>query len=452
MLTDTRPCPRFDLPAPDVADATAIAALLADRTRAGILALLRDGPHCVCELAATFGERENNVSNHLAKLRDAGLVRASRHDGDARWMYYERDEAAVAAALAALRDDPRMTTLALRHARVPFWATVATGIVAWLIAWILLAPAVDWLTTDVMGLDTTEGFGASLAFFLFDLPKVMLLLVGVVTAVSLLRSFVSPERVRRTLAGRNVVVGATAAAGFGIITPFCSCSAVPLFIGFVEAGVPLGVTFAFLIASPMVNEVALVLLWGLFGPAIAIAYLIAGLMVAIGAGLVIGRLQLERYVEPYVYQVHSGAAIEMRLTMEQRVRDAWGSTRQLVRRIAPWVVIGIALGSLIHGYAPMDLVAQIGGRSNPLAVPLVIMLGVPLYANAAGTIPIVEALLGKGLPIGTVLAFMMAVTALSLPELLILRRVMRRQLIAAFVAIVAGGILVVGYLFNAFAS
>ena len=235
---------------------------------------------------------------------------------------------------------------------------MGTGIAAWLIAWILLAPAVDWLTTDVLGLDTTEGFGASLAFFLFDLPKVLLLLVGVVTAVSFLRSFVSPERVRRTLAGRNVVVGATAAAGFGVITPFCSCSAVPLFIGFVEAGVPLGVTFAFLISSPMVNEVALVLLWGLFGPAIAIAYLVAGLTVAIGAGLVVGRLHLERFVEPYVYQIHSGAAIEMRLTMEQRVRDAWVSTRQLVRRIAPWVVIGIALGALIHGYAPMDLVAQ----------------------------------------------------------------------------------------------
>ena len=348
-----------------------------------------------------------------------------------------------------------MTTMPLGQARrlhVPFWAAVATGIAAWLITWILLAPAVDWLTTDVLGLDTSEGFGASLAFFLFDLPKVMLLLVGVVTAVSFLRSFVSPERVRRTLAGRNVVVGATAAAGFGIITPFCSCSAVPLFIGFVEAGVPLGVTFAFLIASPMVNEVALVLLWGLFGPAIAIAYLIAGLTVAIGAGLLIGRLHLERFVEPYVYQIHSGVAIEMRLTMERRVRDAWVSTRQLVRRIAPWVVIGIALGALIHGYAPMDLVAQIGGRDNPLAVPLVIMLGVPLYANAAGTIPIVEALLGKGLPIGTVLAFMMAVTALSLPELMILRRVMKRELIAAFVAIVAGGIVVVGYLFNMFTA
>ncbi len=276
----------------------------------------------------------------------------------------------------------------------------------------------------------------------------MLLLVGVVTLVSVLRSFVSPDRVRRTLAGRNVVAGAAAAAGFGIITPFCSCSAVPLFIGFVEAGVPLGVTFAFLIASPMVNEVALVLLWGLFGPAIAIAYLVAGLLVAIGAGLVVGRLHLERYVEPYVYEIHTGSAIEIRPTMEERVRDAWDATRQIVRRVAPWVVIGIAAGSLIHGYVPTDLVEQVGGRVNPLAVPLVVMLGVPLYANAAGTIPIVEALLGKGIPIGTVLAFMMAVTALSIPELLILRRVMRRELIAVFVVVVAGGIVVVGYLFN----
>jgi hypothetical protein len=194
--------------------------------------------------------------------------------------------------------------------------------------------------------------------------------------------------------------------------------------------------------------VALVLLWGLFGPTIAVAYLIAGLLVAIGAGLVVGRLRMERYVEPYVYEVRSGPAIEIRPTMEDRLRDAWDSTRRLVRRIAPWVAIGIGIGALIHGYAPTELVAQIGGRENPLAVPLVVMLGVPLYANAAGMIPIVEALLGKGIPIGTVLAFMMAVTALSVPELLILRRVMRRELIATFVVIVASGIVVVGYLFN----
>jgi len=341
-----------------------------------------------------------------------------------------------------------MTTLALRRAHAPFWLVVTGGAALWLVVWILLAPAVEWLTTDVLGLDTSEGFGAAAAFFLFDLPKVLLLLVGVVTLVSFLRSFVSPDRVRRTLAGRNVVAGATGAALFGVLTPFCSCSAVPLFIGFVEAGVPLGVTFAFLVSAPMVNEVALVLLWGLFGPTIAVAYLVAGLLVAIGAGLVVSRLHLERFVEPYVYEIHGGPAIELRPTMEQRVRDAWGATQLIVRRVAPWVVIGIALGSLIHGYMPTDIVEQVGGRSNPLAVPLVVMLGVPLYANAAGTIPIVEALLGKGLPLGTVLAFMMAVTALSIPELLILRRVMRRELIATFVIVVAGGILLVGYLFN----
>jgi uncharacterized membrane protein YraQ (UPF0718 family) len=341
-----------------------------------------------------------------------------------------------------------VTTLALRRTHVPFWLVVTAGVAVWLVAWILLAPAVDWLTTDVLGLDVSEGFGAAFAFFLFDLPKVMLLLVGVVTLVSVLRSFISPDRVRRTLAGRNVVVGAVAAALFGVVTPFCSCSAVPLFIGFVEAGVPLGVTFAFLVSAPMVNEVALALLWGLFGPGIAVAYLVAGLLVAIGAGLVVSRLRLERFVEPYVYEIHAGSAIEVRPTMEERIRDAWDATLRIVRRIAPWVVIGIALGSLIHGYLPTDVVEQVGGRSNPLAVPLVVVLGVPLYANAAGTIPIVEALLGKGIPLGTVLAFMMAVTALSIPELLILRRVMRRELIAVFVIVVATGILLVGYGFN----
>jgi uncharacterized membrane protein YraQ (UPF0718 family) len=341
-----------------------------------------------------------------------------------------------------------VTTLTFRRIHPPFWVGVAVAALAWLVAWVLLAPAVDRLMA-LLGVDTTAGLGAAVAFFVFDLLKVLLLLVGVVTLVSFLRSFISPERVRRSLAGRNVAVGTAAAAGFGVVTPFCSCSAVPLFIGFVEAGVPLGVTFAFLVSAPMVNEVALVLLWGLFGPTLAIAYLVAGLLVAIVAGLIVGRLHLERFVEPYVYQIHAGSAIEIQLTMEQRVRDAWAATVAIVRRVAPWVAIGIGIGALIHGYAPTDLVAAIGGRENPLAVPLVVMLGVPLYANAAGTIPIVEALLGKGLPVGTVLAFMMAVTALSIPELLILRRVMRRELIAVFVIVVAGGIVLVGSLFNA---
>ena len=284
------------------------------------------------------------------------------------------------------------------------------------------------------------------------MPKVLLLLTGIVTLVSFLRSYVSPERVRSALAGRGVVPGTMAAAGFGVVTPFCSCSAVPLFIGFVEVGVPLGVTFAFLIASPMVNEIAIVLLWGLFGPAVTLMYIAAGLVVAVVAGLVIGRLHLERYVEPYVWEIKSGAGaieIEMKLTLEDRVRDAWTSTRSLVWKVMPFVLVGIGIGAVIHGFVPTDLVVSIGGSGNPLAVPALVLLGVPLYSNAAGTIPIIEVLIAKGLPMGSALAFMMAITALSFPEMVILRRVMKPQLIAVFAGVVAVGILFVGYLFNA---
>lgn len=344
-----------------------------------------------------------------------------------------------------------MTTLALRHRVVPLWAVVALGAAAWLVAWLVNLPAANWVAYDVLGLERGSHIGDAVAFFLYDVPKVLLLLTGIVTLVSFLRSFVSPERVRRALAGRGAVPGTVAAAGFGVVTPFCSCSAVPLFIGFVEAGVPLGVTFAFLVASPMVNEVALVLLWGLFGPAIALAYMGAGLTVAIVAGLVIGRLRLERYVEDYVWKIHAGTGIgEIRPTLAERVGDAWRSTVDIVRRVLPFVVAGIAVGALIHGFVPTELVVSVGGRDNPLAVPALIALGVPLYSNAAGTIPIVEALIGKGLPLGSALAFMMAVTALSVPELVILRRVMKPRLIAVFVAVVATGILLVGYGFNLF--
>lgn len=339
--------------------------------------------------------------------------------------------------------------LGVTRRHVPLWAVAALAAATWLVAWFVNLPAADWLAYDALALERGSQLGDAVAFFLFDLPKVMLLLTGVVTLVTFLRSFVSPERVRRALAGRGTVPGTLAAAGFGIVTPFCSCSAVPLFIGFVEAGVPLGVTFAFLVASPMVNEVALVLLWGLFGPAVALAYMAAGLAVAIVAGLVIGRLGLERYVEDYVWKVRAGASIgEVRPTLEERVDDAWRSTVDIVRRVFPFVVAGIGVGALIHGFVPTELVVSVGGRDNPLAVPALVALGVPLYSNAAGTIPIVEALLGKGLPLGSALAFMMAVTALSIPELVILRRVMKPRLIATFVAIVAAGILLVGYGFN----
>jgi uncharacterized membrane protein YraQ (UPF0718 family) len=342
-----------------------------------------------------------------------------------------------------------MTTLALRRPQVPLWLVVAAGTAAWLVAWFLALPLSEWLAFEVLGQDPASQLGQAVAFFLFDVPKVLLLLTGIVTLVSFLRSFVSPDRVRRALAGRNAVAGTMAAAGFGVVTPFCSCSAVPLFIGFVEAGVPLGVTFAFLVASPMVNEVAIVLLWGLFGPGVTAAYVGAGLVVAVAAGLLIGRLNMERHVEDYVWTIRAGAgAIEMRTSLGDRVRDAWRSTLDIVGRVWPWVVAGIAVGAFIHGFVPQDLVVSIGGSGNPLAVPALVALGVPLYSNAAGTIPIVEALIGKGLPLGSALAFMMAITALSFPEMVILRKVMKPRLLATFAATVAGGIVIVGYLFN----
>ena len=342
-----------------------------------------------------------------------------------------------------------MTTLALRHNRMPWQVAVLAGAAAWTIAWFAIAPLADWLTYELLGLERGSGFGDAVAFFLLDVPKVLLLLTGIVAVVSFLRSFVSPERVRRVLAGRGTVPGTLAAAGFGIVTPFCSCSAVPLFIGFLEAGVPLGVTFAFLVSSPMVNEVALVLLWGLFGPWIALAYIVSGLAVAIVAGLVIGRLHMERHVEDYVWQIQASAAtIEFKPTLEERVRDAWTATMAIVRRVWLFVVIGIGIGAFIHGFVPTDMVVALGGPSNPLAVPVLVILGVPLYGNAAGTIPIIEALLAKGLPLGSALAFMMAITALSIPEFVILRKVMKPRLLATFIATVAVGIVAVGYLFN----
>jgi uncharacterized membrane protein YraQ (UPF0718 family) len=340
--------------------------------------------------------------------------------------------------------------IGLHRPHVPLWAVVIGGTGAWLAAWLVNLPLANWLAFDMLRLEAGSQLGEAVAFFLYDVPKVLLLLVGVVTVVSFLRSFVSPERVRTALAGRGVLPGTLAAAAFGVVTPFCSCSAVPLFIGFVEAGVPLGVTFAFLIASPMVNEVALVLLWGLFGPGIALTYMGAGLGIAVVAGLVIGRLRLERYIEAYVFEVRrlEGQRVDVRLRVDDRLRDAWRSTVSIVRGVLPYVVAGIGIGALIHGFVPTDLVVSVGGRENPLAVPALVALGVPLYSNAAGTIPIVEALLGKGLPLGSALAFMMAVTALSIPELVILRRVMKPRLLATFVAVVGAGILAVGYGFN----
>ncbi|MFI5261784.1 MAG: permease, partial [Candidatus Limnocylindrales bacterium] len=284
-----------------------------------------------------------------------------------------------------------MTALVLPRTARPFWLGVGAAVVGWTIAWFAAAPLAAWLAFEVLGLEAGSHLGEAIAFFLYDVPKVLLLLLGIVTVVTLIRGFFPPEKVRGALVGRGEFVGSVGAAGLGVVTPFCSCSAVPLFIGFVEAGVPLGVTFAFLISSPMVNEVALVLLWGLFGPGIAAVYMAAGLTVAIVGGVAIGKLHMERYVEDYVWALQGtpGASIEVTLTAEDRVRDAWTYTKDLVRRIFPYILVGIGIGAFIHGYVPTELVVAIGGPGNPLAVPLVVLIAIPLYSNAAGTIPIV---------------------------------------------------------------
>jgi uncharacterized membrane protein YraQ (UPF0718 family) len=314
----------------------------------------------------------------------------------------------------------------------------------------LALPAVSrFIAYTLLPLTPGNHLGAAVEFFVFETPKVLLLLTGVVFVVAVFRSFFSAARARRMLAGRREATGNVLAALVGVATPFCSCSAVPLFIGFVTAGVPLGVTFSFLISAPMVNEVALVLLFGLFGWKIAALYLGTGLAVATVAGWTIGRLRMEKFVEPWVYGVASGDAPELQKIWSDRLAEGRAAVREIVGKVWLYVVAGIAVGAGIHGYVPTNFLASFMGRDAWWAVPLAVLLGVPMYSNAAGIIPVVQALLGKGAALGTVLAFMMSVIALSLPELVILRKVLRPRLIATFVAVVAGGILAVGYLFNA---
>ncbi|MGE0043754.1 MAG: permease [Vicinamibacterales bacterium] len=308
----------------------------------------------------------------------------------------------------------------------------------------------QWTAYDLLGLAPGSRLGAAVEFFAYDVPKVFLLLVTVVFAVGVIRSWFTPERTRAWLAGRREAAGNVLAALLGVVTPFCSCSAVPLFIGFVTAGVPLGVTFSFLISAPMVNEVALALLLGLFGWRVAALYLGLGLAIAVAAGWVIGRLRLERHVEPWVYEVTAGEAGDGEpLTVRARLDAGREAVRDIVGRVWPYLVAGIAAGAAIHGYVPEQLMASIMGRDAWWSVPAAVVLGVPMYTNAVGVIPVVQALLGKGAALGTVLAFMMSVIALSAPELVILRKVLRPRLIAVFVGVVGTGILAVGYIFNA---
>lgn len=308
----------------------------------------------------------------------------------------------------------------------------------------------DWLAFAVLKLERGSHLGEAVRFFIYDTPKVLMLLTLVVFCMGVLHTFFSPERTRALLAGKRTIFGNISAASLGVVTPFCSCSAVPLFIGFLTAGVPLGVTFSFLISAPMVNEVALALLFGLFGWKVAGAYLLLGLSVAIVAGFVIGLLKLEGWVEPWVYQIAAQAGEEEAAPdWNTRLLAGVGYVKEIVGKVWPYLVGGIAIGAGIHGYVPENALAAIMGKDAWWSVPLAVLIGVPMYSNAAGMIPVVQALLGKGAALGTVLAFMMSVIALSLPEMVILRKVLSIRLIAVFAGIVAVGILSVGYIFNA---
>jgi uncharacterized protein len=322
--------------------------------------------------------------------------------------------------------------------------------VFWWIVYLQLPKVTERVTYTLLGLNRGTHLGEAVAFFLYDVPKVLMLLILVVFGVGLLRSFFTPEKTRAILAGKKESAGNVLAAGLGIATPFCTCSAIPLFIGFVEAGVPLGVTLSFLISAPMVNEIALVLLFGLFGWKVAALYLTTGLVIAIISGWVIGRLHMEKYIEDWVREIRAnGAPLFMEtLNWSGRIDYAWQAVRDIVGKVWGYVVAGIAVGAAIHGYVPVGFMASIMGKEAWWSVPLAVMLGVPMYSNAAGIIPVVQALLEKGAALGTVLAFMMAVIGLSLPETIILRKVLKPRLIAVFVGVVATGILLVGFLFN----
>src|SRR5471030_805752 len=332
--------------------------------------------------------------------------------------------------------------------RRPRWFLSVAAIV-WLCLYEILAPLSESLVS-ALPIAQRSSLSDALRFFFYDTPKVLLLLTGIVFIMGMINSYFTPERTRSLLAGRTEGAANVMAASLGIVTPFCSCSAVPLFIGFVQAGVPLGVTFSFLISAPMVNEVALTMLFGLFGWKIALLYLSLGLAVAIVAGWIIGRLHMEAYLEDWVRDMPkvSASVGDNTLTLAERIDAGLISVKTIVGKVWPYIIVGIAIGAGIHGWVPEDFMASFMGKDNWWAVPLAVIIGVPMYTNAAGIIPIVQALLAKGAALGTVLAFMMSVIALSFPEMIILRKVLKMRLIVTFVGIVATGILIVGYVFN----
>lgn len=320
----------------------------------------------------------------------------------------------------------------------------------WFLIYFNLQSLADFIIDDATGMTKGAHFTETLRFFIFEVPKVLLLLVLIIFIVGIIRTYFTPEKTRRALEGKSLFTGNIMASFLGIVTPFCSCSAIPLFLGFVEAGIPLGVTLSFLIAAPMINEVALVLLVGLFGWKVALIYVGTGLTIAILAGWLIGKLKLEKYVAEWVYQVKANAQQhdEEKLTFHQRIQNGYATVKEIVGKIWLYVILGIAVGAGAHGYVPEDFLGSLLGAQNWYGVPLAILIGVPLYSNAAGIIPIVSVLIGKGVSLGTALAFMMSVIALSLPEIIILKKVLKWQLIAIFVGIVATGIVIVGLLFN----
>jgi uncharacterized membrane protein YraQ (UPF0718 family) len=320
----------------------------------------------------------------------------------------------------------------------------------WIICYHYLQPFTNWIIDDISGLAGDSHLTESIRFFIYEFPKVILLLVLIIFFVGIIRTFFTPERTRKALEGRSQFTGNVLASLLGIVTPFCSCSAIPLFLGFVESGVPLGVTFSFLIAAPMINEVAVILLFGLFGWKTALIYIVTGLVIAITAGWVIGRLKLEGWVEDWVYQTRFGTEDfqDEKPSWTERIRSGYVAVKEIVGKVWLYVAAGIAVGAGVHGYVPAEFMAAFMGKSVWYSVPLSVLIGVPLYSNAAGIIPVVSVLIEKGASLGTALAFMMSVIGLSLPETIILRKVLKLPLIFTFIGVVAFGILIVGFVFN----
>lgn len=330
-----------------------------------------------------------------------------------------------------------------------FWLPIVL-LPIWFLLYRNLEPICNWLVYSVFSFNAESHFASALWFFIYEFPKVMLLLVLIIFFVGIIRTFFTPDRTRKALEGKKTFTGNVMASMLGIVTPFCSCSAIPLFLGFVESGIPLGVTFSFLIAAPMINEVAVVLLYGMFGWEVAAIYVGTGLLLAIFAGYIINILKLEKWVEPWVYQTNIGNSSidEEKLNLEKRIQRGFDAVNEIVGKVWLYVAIGILVGAGAHGYVPQDFMASLMGKSVWYSVPLSVLIGIPLYSNAAGIVPIVSVLIEKGASLGTALAFMMSVIGLSLPEMVILRKVLKLPLIIAFISVVGTGILMVGYLFN----